>query len=230
MWRGYSSTITTLHRWNKEEMRKMTFKSMNADEFKEKLKEATTKATKVIRKINEARNKKRKEREYEYEATLNAQIYHQLLLSGVSDREILFENKPDLEEYVDKHIDLWFECDDGDDVLIEVKSILRLKNRKDKAGIIEDIIKLLGITKQFKTQKEREGEIYGIVIVSYFGDEYSNGITNSEETELIKQINQELKYEIKERKMSNKIDPDLVKVLLSFPGSNRNSKYHNLDL
>ena len=221
----------------------MTFKSMNADEFKEKLKEATTKATKVIRKINEARNKKRNEREYEYEATLKAQIYHQLLLSGVSDREILFENKPSLEEYGDKHIDLWFECDDGDDVLIEVKSILKLKkrgfgfrkndllkNRKDKAGIIEDIIKLLGITKQFKTQKEREGEIYGIVIVSYFGDEYSNGITNSEETELIKQINQELKYEMKERKMSNKIDPDLVKVLLSFPGSNRDSKYYNLDL
>ena len=220
----------------------MTSKYMNAYEFKEKLKEATTKATKVIRKINEARNKKRKEREYEYEATLNAQIYHQLLLSGVSDREILFENKPSLEEYGDKHIDLWFECDDGDDVLIEVKSLLRLrkrgfgfrkddlKNGKDKAGIIEDIIKLLGITKQFKTQNEPEGEIYGIVIVSYFGDEYSKGITNGEETELIKQINQELKHEIKERKLSNKMEPDLVKVLLSFPGSNRNNKYHNLDL
>ena len=211
-------------------MRKMTSKYMNADEFKEKLKEATTKATRVIREINEARNKKRNEREYEYEATLKAQIYHQLLLSGVSDREILFENKPRLDENGRKHIDLWFECDDGDDVLIEVKSILRLKNRKDKAGIIEDIIKLLGITKQFKTQNEPEGEIYGIVIVSYFGDEYSKGITNSEETELIKQINQELKYEIKKRKMSNKIYPDLVKVLLSFPGSDRNSKYHNLDL
>ncbi|MHB8395734.1 MAG: hypothetical protein ACYDAZ_08655 [Thermoplasmataceae archaeon] len=224
----------------------MTSESMNADEFRKILKEATHKATRVIFEINKENNAEKKDgkRTYEYEATLKAQIYHQLLLSGISARKLRCELKPNVKGFQKKHIDLWFESEDGKEVMIEIKWIpgfnrrktefreydLRHKNGNDKAGIIPDIIKLLEIANQFAKEKDDDSDVSGIIIVSYVGEEHPQGLSNAEETGLIKQLNLALKDEIKNRKGSSKFEPDLVKILMCLPVSYGDSKYHNLDL
>ncbi|MCL5252848.1 MAG: hypothetical protein M1351_02005, partial [Candidatus Thermoplasmatota archaeon] len=68
---------------------------MKTTEFIEKLPRAVNLATQHILEINKEDNKDKEENdtEYEYEATLRAQIYHNLLNAGVPFMDLTLDPK-----------------------------------------------------------------------------------------------------------------------------------------
>jgi hypothetical protein len=153
---------------------------MKTTEFIEKLPRAVNLATQHILEINKEDNKDKEENdtEYEYEATLRAQIYHNLLNAGVPFMDLTLDPKPNLNGSLGKkHIDLWFTQDGIKHVLIEIKMINELKKSSGEflkgdlrtgsngkeSGIVPDILKLDKAC--WKLRKKVKAE--GIMIVSY---------------------------------------------------------------
>ena len=153
--------------------------NVKTTEFIKKLPRAVELATQHILEINKEDNKGNKEgdTEFEYEATLRAQIYHNLLNAGVPFKDFTLDPKPALKGALGKkHIDLWFTQDGYKHVLIEIKMINELKKwsgeffKSDlrtisngrENGIVTDILKLEKTCRKLEKKVTAEG----IMIVS----------------------------------------------------------------
>ncbi|MHB1470646.1 MAG: hypothetical protein ACYCSA_06075 [Thermoplasmataceae archaeon] len=150
------------------------------NEFTNKLIDSVADATSTIVRINEKLKgtSGTGRDQLDYEHTLVAQIYHQLLNRGIDELKLRLELKPDVEpnDLKNKHIDLWYyDQENASDFLIEVKQISKLVYdntaisstdiyNSDGTGIVADILKLDNICREIRKDGDK---IKGIMIVSY---------------------------------------------------------------
>lgn len=150
---------------------------MKRSQFRNLLLEAAEVTTNNIAALNrDSQGKVRLDDEFEYEATYKAHLYHTLLDMGVSYKNLKLEMMPNREKLSGKHIDLWFEPNNGGySYLIEVKQVFRLNQKRDnvgdtdlrvfqngelKSGIVADVIKL---TEACKSDKD----MYGVMLMTW---------------------------------------------------------------